>query len=264
MAKKKKKHRRPVAPPVHSAPGVQSHTVHTPDPASPPARPMGAEPPAPTAPSAPPPVRRSPQKRKTSRALGKKRRSVTPWLIGFVVLVLVVGAIVGSKISANKSADRFDALAASAGCGKVQIVSGLGRQHVDGQRVHYSTQPPAGGDHYSIPLPAGIYDHPLSTSTSNPATGTSIYRAVHSLEHGAVIVFYKDLSKSQLAKLKDAYDGASKVIVAPYPQLKGKDKVALSAWGRLDYCTKMSTKVIDAFIQRYRQANSAPEPFNSM
>jgi len=261
MAKKKRKHRRPVAPPVHSAPGAQSHTVHTPMPAAPPARPAGAEPP-PAAPTTAPAVRKPPQRRKTSRALGKKRRRVMPWIVTIVVIAAVAAAIVGSKISANKSADRFDALAASGGCGKVQIVSGLTRDHVDGQRVHYSTQPPAGGDHYSIPLPAGIYEKKLTTSTSSPATNTSIYRAVHSLEHGAVIVWYKDLSSSQIDKLKSAYDGSTKVIVAPYPELKGKDKIALSAWGRLDYCTKMSTKVIDAFIQRYREANSAPEPFN--
>jgi hypothetical protein len=50
----------------------------------------------------------------------------------------------------------------------------------------------------------------------------------------------------------------------PYPQLKAKDHVALSAWGRLDYCSRVSTKVIDAFIKRYRSANSAPEPYNSV
>jgi hypothetical protein len=223
---------------------------------------MGAEPPAPVAPT---PVRRpTPQRKKTARALGKKRRSFTPWIVTVLVIAAVAAAIVGSKLSASKSADRFDALATSAGCGKVQVISGLARNHVDGQRVKYSTSPPAGGDHYQTPLPAGVYDKPLTTSTANPLTATSIYRAVHSLEHGAVIVWYKDLSSSQVDKLKNAYDGANKVIVAPYPQLKDGDHVALSAWGRLDYCTKMSTKVIDAFIKRYRSANSAPEPFNSI
>jgi Protein of unknown function (DUF3105) len=261
MAKKKKRHRRPVAPPVHSAPGMAGHTPHTPVPASPPARPTGAEPPA-APPATTPAVRKAPQRRKTSRALGKKRRRVMPWIVSVVVIAAVAAAIVGSKITANKAADRFDALAATAGCGKVQIVSGLSRDHVDGQRVHYSTSPPAGGDHYSIPLPAGIYSKPLTTRTSNPATNTSIYRAVHSLEHGAVIVWYKDLSKSQISKLKREYQGSLKVIVAPYPGLKDPDQVALTAWGRLDYCKSMSTTVINAFIERYRQANSAPEPFN--
>jgi len=263
MAKKKKRHRRPVAPRVHSAPEAASHPTGVQGPVAPPARPMGAGPPAPVA-SAPAPVRRKPpaKRRKSSRALGKKRRRVLPWLLTIVVVAGVVAAIVASKQSANKSVAAFNSVAATAGCGKVQVISGLTRDHVDGQPVTYSTSPPAGGDHYSVPLPAGIYDSPLTTSTANPQTATSIYRAVHSLEHGAVIVWYKDLSSSDVDKLKSTYDGAEKIIVAPYPNLKDGDHVALSAWGRLDYCRSMSTKVIDAFVQEYRGARTAPEPFN--
>ncbi len=254
MAKKKKKHRRPVAPPVHSAPGAAAPSAHTPVAASPPARPAGAERPAPEA-----PVRRKPPKRKSSRALGKRRRRVTPWVVTIVIVAAIVAAVAGSRISANKSAGRFDSLAATAGCGKVQTISGLSRQHLDGQRIHYSTSPPAGGDHYQVPLPAGFYAHQLTTSTANPAGATSIYRAVHSLEHGAVIVWYKGLSPKAVSRLKDQYDGEAKVIVTPYSQLKDSEHVALSAWGHLDYCKQMSTKVIDAFIDRYRDAHSAPE-----
>lgn len=249
MAKKKKKHhRRPVAPPVHSG----SHPISTQPPGAPPARPEGAVPPA--------PVRKKPQQRKkTSRALGKRKRRWLPWVLTIVGVAAVAAAIVASKIQANKSADQFAALASTAGCGKVQVVTGLGRNHVDGQKVTYSTSPPAGGDHYAVPLPAGVYDKPLTTSTANPQTATSIYRAMHSLEHGAIIVWYKGLSSSDVTKLKDTYGGEAKVIVAPYPKLKGKTHVVLTAWGRLDDCQRMSTKVIDAFVTRYRDASSAPE-----
>jgi hypothetical protein len=219
---------------------------------------MGAEPPVPVQ---APPVRRQPPRKKTSRALGgrRSRRRVTPWIVGIVVAAAVVAAIAGSKISANKSSEQFDALATSGGCGKVQIVAIPSRRHLDGQRIHYSTSPPAGGDHYSVPLDAGFYDEPLTTSTASPTTSKSIYRAVHSLEHGAVIIWFNDLSPSQTSTLKDHYGSEDHVIVAPYPKLKPGDKIALSAWGRLDYCTKASTKVIDAFIRRFRAAHTAPE-----
>jgi hypothetical protein len=51
----------------------------------------------------------------------------------------------------------------------------------------------------------------------------------------------------------------------PYPELPGKtNHVAMTAWGRLVTCEKMSTKVIDAFIDRFREARTAPEPKNAI
>src|SRR5207249_5284424 len=119
MAKKKKRHRRPVAPPVHSG----THPLTTQD-GAPPARPEGAIPPA--------PARRKPQQRKkTSRALGKKRRRWVPWVLTIVGGAAVVAAIAASKSAANKSSDPLQALAASALCGKSQVNKGSRSQHVD-------------------------------------------------------------------------------------------------------------------------------------
>jgi hypothetical protein len=256
MAKKKKRKRRPVAPPVHSAPEAAAHPGSVQPSAHPPARPLGAEPPAPVAPAA----RRPQQRKKSSRALRTKQSRSRPWVIGVVVLILAVGAIVGAKVTSHKapSAD-FNKVRALGGCGPVKTISGLARDHSDGQRIKYSTSPPAGGPHYSAPLNAGFYATGLSTQPSTVSTDENIYRAVHSLEHGAVIVWYDGLSKSDVQKLKDKYEGEDKVLVVQYTDLKSNGHIALTAWGRLDYCTKVSTKAIDAFIEEYRDANSAPE-----
>ena len=51
-----------------------------------------------------------------------------------------------------------------------------------------------------------------------------------------------------------------KVLLVPYPQLKGDTNVAVTAWGRLAECERPSTGYIDAFIERYRESKDAPEP----
>jgi len=82
---------------------------------------------------------------------------------------------------------------------------------------------------------------------------------VHSLEHGYVIVWYKDLSADQKDALTKALTGQQKVILVPYPDMPDNHKMALTAWGRLDYCGKPSAKAAEAFVKLYRNAPSAPE-----
>ena len=256
MAKKKKRKRRPIAPPVHSAPEAPSHPGSPQTSAPPPARPQGAERPGTVA--APP--RRKPQSRKkSSRALRTRRNKTRQWLVGVVVLALAVGAIVAAKVTSHTHTVQFSAVAAAGDCGKVRTVTGLSRDHKDGQQIQYSTSPPAGGDHYSTTTPAGFYDKAFTT---NPADPLSIYHAVHSLEHGAVVIWFDHLRAKDRNLLRNHYDGQEKVIVAPYAGLPKHKTIALSAWSKLDYCGKVSTKAIDGFIGQYRSAGSAPERFN--
>ncbi len=254
MAKKKKKKRRPVAPPVHSAP-VSAPPVGAQAQATPPARPMGAEPPAPVA---TPPRRKAPAKRRSSRALRTKRSRTRPWVVGGLVLVLAVGAIAASKLSSNKNTVSFAKFASSGGCGKVETISGLTRDHKDGQPLTFKTSPPAGGDHYSNTISTGTYDEPFS---STPAAPLSLGRAVHSLEHGAVIVWYDGLTAKEKERLTDLVGGQEKAILVPYAGLKDGNKIALTAWSKLDYCKRVSTTAVDAFIAEYRDATTAPERF---
>lgn len=105
-----------------------------------------------------------------------------------------------------------------------QEISIQGRTHVpDGTRVDYSTNPPTSGNHYVKPQPAGIYDSALPDGN-----------LVHSLEHGAVILWYKsDLSATESAQLKSIFDSVpvSKKIMTPRDSLDVP--VALTSWGRL-------------------------------
>jgi hypothetical protein len=105
-----------------------------------------------------------------------------------------------------------------------------------------------------------VYDKPFSL---DPALQPSIYQAVHSLEHGYVLVWYRGLKRAQVDALGREVRGERETILVPYPKLKKGQKMAMTAWGRLQYCTKPDPKAVAAFIERYRDAKTAPEYFNS-
>jgi type II secretory pathway pseudopilin PulG len=268
MAKKKKRkpHRHPVAPPVHSAPeAVHAPPTRAAEPFS--ARPSSPEPPvtgeplhdAPafereTAPSRP----RTPQSRRRPPAR-RRRRNGSRYVIAVLVLVAIVAAVAGRQVLNSRRGSSFNKIALAAGCAKVQTIKGLTNKHVQSATISYKTSPPTGGNHDPVPLGAGTYPAAFST---DPTKQPSIYQAVHSLEHGYVIVWYKGLSTTELDAMTKAVSGESKVILVPYPDMPGTSKVALTSWGRLEYCGKPSTRVATSFIKRFKNSPTAPEYYN--
>lgn len=264
MAKKKRKrHRRPVAPPVHSAPESLHGPAGVPPTEAPPSRPFAPEPPpTPGEPSAHAPmpsgVRAREAARQRERAKRKRGRQRTWFWVAGVVIVLA-GAIAGRQILSNRAGGEFDRLLEASGCTKVRTTgSAGGGQHLQpGERTSYDTSPPTHGAHDLSALPAGIYTEPFS---KDPNEDRTIYKAVHSLEHGYIVIWHNRLTKDEQRALEREYRGERKVIVAPYPELRRQYKVALTAWGRLSYCERPDPKVIDGFIERFREARTAPEP----
>jgi hypothetical protein len=124
----------------------------------------------------------------------------------------------------------------------------------------YPTVPPASGPHATIPpgpLPAGIY-------TSAP----DIYRAIHSLEHGAAIVWYSPSAPADLVNQLTAFYGQKqvkqnvgqdRVLVAPYDypdqgsagQLPTGVQMALVAWHRLESCGRVNLAAAFDFTSQY-------------
>jgi len=131
MAKKKKKrrpNRRPVAPPVHSAPeAVHAPPTRAADPFA--AHPSSPEPPVaseplhatpvfeptsePARPRKPPPRRRPPARR-------RRRRNTSRWVITALVVVALIGAFVTRSVLNGRRSSTFSKVAASADCGKVK------------------------------------------------------------------------------------------------------------------------------------------------
>jgi hypothetical protein len=121
----------------------------------------------------------------------------------------------------------------------------------------YATIPPASGPHDPTPLPAGIYDSP-----------PPVYRTIHSLEHGAVIIWYApgttgsaldDLLAFYGQPQSDADVGQAKIIIAPYDypdqgdagQLPKGVQMALVAWHRLQTCASVSLPVAFDLSSQY-------------
>jgi hypothetical protein len=155
--------------------------------------------------------------------------------------------------------------AAAAGCTEVRVVpsypGGLDRAHVGGGNVssmpsldRYPSVPPASGPHGGATLPAGTYQ-----------SAPPLDAAIHSLEHGAVIVWYdrSAASRPDLAELQRFFrtsDEGTHVIVAPfdYPaegqagRLPDGEAMALVAWHHVRHCREVNLPVAFSFVEAYR------------
>jgi hypothetical protein len=224
---------------------------------------VGPEPPlaaeataAPASPRSRDAVRKTQQRR---RRRGRQRTYL--WIA--LVIVVIVGAFVARSYVNGREVRAFNKLASANGCGNLQVTggSGSGEHLAEGDTTEYDTSPPTHGAHSQVTQNAGVYDEPLST---DGAAENSIYKAVHSLEHGAVIIWHDGLEEDGLSDLEDEYRNQNKVIVAPYSQLSGDTHVALTSWGRLVECEEVSTRVIDEFNEMFNSKRPAPEPNNAI
>src|SRR5262245_39359265 len=147
----------------------------------------------------------------------------------------------------------------AAGCGEVEDVGPF--QPKDRDRAHvtspiplsqYASVPPASGPHNPIPYGAGVYDTP-----------PPIDRVIHSLEHGAAVVWYSpDVSGGELDRIRTFYeadDVGSRVIVAPYDYpdegaygtLPAGTTMALVAWHNVQSCAKVNLGAAFGFTSEY-------------
>lgn len=138
-------------------------------------------------------------------------------------------------------------------------------QHVAvGTPVVYCTNPPTTGPHYNEWADFKEYDHPIDARN-----------LVHSMEHGAVILFYKCDGGAAgcpdvVAGLRAAKDEAdvdpkcaqlgavrSRIILAPSPDIP--TQVAAAAWGATYEADCVDRPSLDAFIRN--KYAKAPEDF---
>lgn len=196
------------------------------------------------------------RERALQRREAARRRTRNRWIgAGVLVVLLIVGAFGYQQFQSRREVAQYEEISAPAGCGKVQGVGGLDRTHTQAA-VEYETSPPAGGAHNPSPLGAGTLSEPLSDDPNQP---NNVYRAVHSLEHGYVIVWHDGLDEQTRRELETALRGERKVIVAPYPPLEEPNTIALTSWGQLQYCQEVDTEVIGEFVDVFRE-RGAPEP----
>jgi hypothetical protein len=232
---------------------------------------------APAQPGGPNRTTRKEEARRQRESLRKKMARRRRYRIGAAVLavVLVGGGITAYALTRPQP---FEA----AGCSGVKTTGtypGGDRRHITSplnspDLSTYTSVPPTSGPHAGTPVSSGVYEQPQD-----------IYGAIHSLEHGAVIVWYRPgLASAELQRIKSFYQsatGGDHVIVAPYSypdqgeagQFPAGQQIALAAWHHLQTCELANLGAVQAFVADYRTPTNpgqrpagyrgdAPEPGN--
>jgi hypothetical protein len=230
------------------------------------------------------------EREELQRRLASKRRAR---IAGIAVGAVVIAAVVAAASLLPSSGDlpepdtllqRAAGAATRSACDEVATTPDY--DPADQDRTHlgegaapplstYPTTPPASGPHVDVTLPAGVYDS---------LTIDDLYRSIHSLEHGATVVWYdptapvgriKRLIEFYDRRLQDAQVGQDRVIVAPYDFpgdaagiLPEGTQMAMVAWHRLRTCASVDLAVAFDFTSQYafptaadrEYAGDAPEP----
>jgi hypothetical protein len=129
----------------------------------------------------------------------------------------------------------------------VQVYEDLSRNHVQAP-VNYKQSPGVGGDHSPMWTNCGIYTVPVDQT-----------RAVHSLEHGAVWLTYRqDLPAGEIQRLTDLVGKKRFVLLSP--NADQSSPVVASAWGTQLSVDSASDSRLETFLSKYIQGEQTPEP----
>jgi hypothetical protein len=216
---------------------------------------------------------RKDEARRLREAIRRRQARRRFYRIGVVVLAVLVaaGAITLVAVRSHKSTTK---VLADAGCGAVQTTQaysgGLDRAHIGGQGANgtvqtapplstYPARPPASGPHDATPEDAGVYTDP-----------PPVYKTIHALEHGAVVIWYSPTAPASLvAQLTSYYNSLNDdhVIVAPfnYPdqgaagKLPAGKQMVMVAWHHIQACGKVSVAAAKTFVHAWKNSSSAPE-----
>ena len=204
------------------------------------------------------------QRVELQRKMARSRRNRR---VAIGVVVVLIAGVAAFALTRPKEAQATpsDLLASvdqarqTADCGPVENVGPYQPKSQDTAHVvaavplsTYPSVPPASGPHNAIPYGAGVYGTP-----------PPIDRVIHSLEHGAAIVWYAPgVSGKELDRIRTFYEGnnvGSRVIVAPYDYpdqgaagtLPAGTQMALVAWHNVQTCANVNLAAAFGFTSEY-------------
>lgn len=127
-----------------------------------------------------------------------------------------------------------------------QYMPSLGNRHIAVSEVgliNYNSNPPTSGPHLPSIAPWGVHENPVPKELQ-----------VHNLEDGGVVVQYncpqtEQQCKNLLEKLTQIVKRYDRTVLAPYPGMS--EKIALTAWSRIDKFTEFDEKRIVRFVDAY-------------
>jgi hypothetical protein len=203
--------------------------------------------------------------RKAQARKGMFRRALIGGAVGLVAFATITW--ISRPPAPTEFRTHTDALNASihGGCGEVVTpTADPDRRHLAaGEPYDYTDHPATSGPHDPNPLP----DQPRIY------TDVSTYRetmAVHTLEHGAVIMYYRPSSDPQglpanvVDALKPVTQTTKATYLIPYPDLPSGTALAFTAWNKLLECPNTipaddARSVADGFATSYECTSNAPE-----
>lgn len=270
MAKKKrKKTRRPTTGATTTKPGTittstQVEEEEESEPAE--ARPTGRGK-APAAPVSNRQARKEAARRERERRIKAARRRariqrVARWGIGLAAIAAIGGFIWWQVTASQRLEGAATAAAAAFDCSDPETpLANAGQGHSPPYAEGQDGIPAASGSHHPNPLPAEpkVYNQPVPEPN-----------AVHNLEHGYVLVYYRAggegaLPDAAVTPLEGLAEGESEVIMAPYPDLGEDTNLALVSWRRVQTCQvpadadpSDAQALASYFISRFRN-ELAPE-----
>ncbi len=134
-----------------------------------------------------------------------------------------------------------------------QFVPSLGNRHVMPAEVgliRYNSDPPTSGPHLAQVASWGIHQEPIPKELQ-----------VHNLEDGGVVIQYNcrpaDAScKTLIDQLSEVSRKYDHIVLAPYPGMS--NKIALTAWTRIDKFDDFEEQRIVRFIESYIHIDHHP------
>ncbi len=192
------------------------------------------------------PTRHEKNKQQEQRRAGERRRKGIFIGAGVIVGVLIVAAA-GLAVANTTLASPPPTVVASTTqgqCAPVQDFPNQGGTHISPGEAHppYNSNPPTSGWHWANPQDWGIYTTPQVEE-----------QVVHNLEHGGIVIQYRDLPAADLQRLTSLVQhDRIHMILAPYPDLPAGANVALTAWTHLQLCNGVDENAINRFITAFR------------
>lgn len=202
---------------------------------------------------------RKKERRKQQQHQARRGKGATPvWVAPAVIAVVAVLAILGLR-----SAGVFEPPVAPVTpppitatvekIGTLQPDQGAG--HVEtGKRLTYAQFPPTSGEHWPLPHAGwGVKDTPQEDE-----------KVVHNLEHGGIVINYKNLSPEDLSNLKTLVRRLNngeyrKVLLRPYDRME--NGIVLTAWRYAHVLQRYDEDIIVKFVQgHYGPRGISPEP----
>jgi hypothetical protein len=186
--------------------------------------------------------------REQERARKARQRQLMYAGVAVVATLLIIG--IGYAVFGPKPTTPTAIASGGAKCGDVESFPNEGRNHLNpGEPTPvYGTVPPTSGTHDPNPWPPGIYDNPVEVA-----------RAVHSMEHGYVIIWYNGISSDEINQLASIVRSDSrKLILTPFHNMSYK--IALTAWQHRQTCDGVNEAAIRSFINQFRDQGPEQTP----